>query len=420
MKKTLVIALREFSTAVLRPGFVVTLIAMPLFFVVVPGVLIYLMNSAPGPSTRRRPVAVIDNAGIIDSRLLDDINRSPAGVASQKAPSGPDATFVEYHDLPQALADLSSGRLSGCYVVESDYLTTGNVTSYEIEGGLFSFMLAKPTEALGDILRVCLLERRVGGDIVERVNKPVAIHENSVSKQGLIKPVAGGLDKIAGVLLPIGAFILLSTAILASSGYLLQSTAEERESRILEVLVSSVTPAQLLVGKIAGLGGAGLLQAVAYLVIIAVPSAMFFPAAGFGIMRLVLCLVFVALGYVLFATLMAATGIISDTVQDSTQYSLIWAAFSVLPILFIQQLSITPNSIGSRLLSFFPLTAPGTMILRTIQSGATIFDIVASIISLMLGIWMATVAAARLFRTRSLMYGKRITLQEVLRWLRTS
>lgn len=147
---------------------------------------------------------------------------------------------------------------------------------------------------------------------------------------------------------------------------------------------------------------------------------MFFPAAGFGIVRLLLCLVFVALGYLLFASLMAATGIISDTVQDSTQYSLIWAAFSVLPILFIQQLSVAPNSIASRLLSFFPLTAPGTMILRTIQSGAPTLDIVASIVSLILGIWIATVAAARLFRTRSLMYGKRIKLQEVLRWLRTS
>ena len=117
---------------------------------------------------------------------------------------------------------------------------------------------------------------------------------------------------------------------------------------------------------------------------------------------------------------MAGTGIINDTVQDGTQYSMIWGAFSVLPIVFIQPLSLSPNSLSSRVLSFFPLTAPGTMILRIVQSGAPTLDIVASIVSLILGIWIATVAAARLFRTRSLMYGKRITLQEVLRWLRTS
>jgi ABC-2 type transport system permease protein len=429
MKKILTIALREFSTTVLRPGFVLTLIAMPLFFVVVPGVLIYLMNSGPAtstgrPATHRRPAALVDNANIVDSELLDYSHQEPPALASQSrlrgTDAGPDAGFVRYDDLQHALADLGSGRLSAGYVIEPDYLATGNITSYEIEGGLFSSLLSHQTDALDEILRASLLKQHVGTDVVERVNKPVALHENSVSRQGLIKPVTSGIEKIGAVFLPLGMFILLSAAILASSGYLLQSTAEERENRVLEVLISSVTPIQLLVGKIVGLAGAGLLQAAAYLILIGVPSAMFFSASGFGIAKLLICLIYVALGYLLFASLMAATGIISDTVQDSTQYGLIWGAFSVLPILFIQPLSTSPNSVASRLLSFFPLTAPGTMILRTIGSGAPPLDIAISVISLVLGIWLATIAAARLFRTTSLMYGKRFTPQEVLRWLRNS
>jgi len=420
MKKTLIIALREFSTTVLRRGFVLTLIAMPLFFVAVPGVLIYLMNSGPGPAKGRQPAALIDNANIIASELLDGSQSSDPAFASRESPGGPDTGFVKYDDLQQGLADLRRGRLSACYVIEPDYLATGNVTSYQQEGALFSSLLSQQPGTLDQILRISLVEQRVGNDILQRVNNPVTLHENSVSSQGVIKPMASGLEKIAGVFLPLATFILLSSAILASSGYLLQSTAEERENRVLEILISSVTPTQLLVGKIAGLSVAGLLQAAVYLLAIAVPSAIFFPASSFDIARLLLCLVYVVLGYLLFASLMAGTGIINDTVQDGTQYSMIWGAFSVLPILFIQPLSLSPNSLSARVLSFFPLTAPGTMILRIVQSGAPVLDIGVSILSLCLGIWMATIAAARLFRTRSLMYGKRIALQDLLRWLHTS
>src|SRR5215469_5636367 len=143
MKKTLIIALREFSTTVLRRGFVLTLIAMPLFFVVVPGVLIYLMNSGPGPAKGRQPAALIDNAGIISPELLDETLVK-------------DAPFTKYDDLQQALFDLRNGRVSGCYVIEHDYLETGNVTSYAQEGGLFSSLLSQQSDALDDILRFSL------------------------------------------------------------------------------------------------------------------------------------------------------------------------------------------------------------------------------------------------------------------------
>ena len=416
MKKILIIARHEFIATVARKGFVLTLAAMPLFFVAVPGMLIYLMSSQTGAGARK-VIGLVDRAGTVDPESIQQSTPRPRAESSQDD-SDKSVAFAGYDDLDRALNELRLGRLSAVYVIEPDYVATGNVTSFEREGGLFSSLLSRQANDLDHIMRVSLLKKRVSGDIVERVNKPVVLRENTISRQGEVKPVPAGLEKIAGVLLPVGMFILLSTTILASSSYLLQSTAEERENRVLEVLISSVRPTQLLVGKILGLGGAGLVQVATYLLILVLPAAVFFSASGFGTTKILLSLLYVVLGYLLFASLMAGTGMVSDTVQDSTQYSLIWASFSVLPILLIQPLSSAPNSTMAKVLSFFPLTAPGTMILRTVLSNVPLLDVLISAAGLILGTVLAISGAAKLFRTASLMYGKRLGAREVLRWLR--
>ena len=213
-------------------------------------------------------------------------------------------------------------------------------------------------------------------------------------------------------------FFLLTMSIFMSSGYLLQGIAEEKQNRVIEILLSSVTPTQLLMGKMLGLGGAGLLQVAFYVVLLFLPASLILAILTVSIGQILLSLVYVALGYFLFASLMAATGLLGSTSQESQQLSIVWTMTSMIPMFLVASLMQQPHSWLARSLSFFPLTAPVTMLLRLSTGEVPATDVLISTAVLILGIVLAVKGASRLIRTASLMYGKRPRLGEIYRWLK--
>jgi ABC-2 type transport system permease protein len=124
------------------------------------------------------------------------------------------------------------------------------------------------------------------------------------------------------------------------------------------------------------------------------------------------------IGYLLFASLMAATGMITRTAQESAQMSAWWTLSSMAPVFLLPAILTTPNGLLSRALSFFPLSSPVTMLLRlSITPDVPVIDIVVSIVLGAIG-YAALVGTVRVFRAATLMYGKRPTLPELMRWLR--
>ncbi|MGH9765726.1 MAG: hypothetical protein ACREAC_33230, partial [Blastocatellia bacterium] len=201
MSKILIIARREFTVTVVRAGFVLTLIAMPLFFVVLPGLLIYLMNSPPGAAgaTQGGRIGVVDHANLVHLERAATPSLSPRNGTAPDAGGSKGTLFISYPELDQALNDLASERISVCYVIDRNYPATGEVASYQREGGLFSSLLSRPEDDLDRLLRASLLKDRLDEKAIERVIQPVVIKENSVSKQGEIKPVKSGLDRIGAI-----------------------------------------------------------------------------------------------------------------------------------------------------------------------------------------------------------------------------
>jgi ABC-2 type transport system permease protein len=149
-----------------------------------------------------------------------------------------------------------------------------------------------------------------------------------------------------------------------------------------------------------------------------IPTAAMFSFIEFSVGKVLLSFVYFILGYLLFASLMAGTGTIGNTVQESSQLSLIWTMTSMLPMFMMVTLSEAPNSALARALSFFPLTAPVTMLLRISSTKVSPVDVVISIGVLTLSIYVSVKGAAKLFRVTSLMYGKRPSLPELIRWMR--
>jgi len=280
----------------------------------------------------------------------------------------------------------------------------------EIQWAMKSFLLSN------------LLEGQTSLEIAERVKAPLQLYSIRLDETGNVATEQGG---VGAFIIPFLFGFLLIIAIFSSSGYLLQGLGEEKENRIMEILLSSVSTRQLLTGKVLGLGAAGLVQMVIWLL-----SAVFLVRLASttigGVLStlqisgnlLFLGIVYFFLGYLLFAVLMAGIGAIGATARESQQMSMLiimpvwipaWVSF-----LFIED----PDHIVNTILTIIPITAPMAVFMRLGTSGIPTWELIVSITLLVVSILGALVLAAKVFRTFLLIYGKRPRLGEIIRCLR--
>jgi ABC-2 type transport system permease protein len=229
----------------------------------------------------------------------------------------------------------------------------------------------------------------------------------------------------AALILPYIFGILLMMAIFTSSGYLLQGLGEEKENRVMEILLSSISPKQLLAGKVLGLGAAGLVQIIVWL--ISTNFLMKMASATWGNVLgslqvppefLILGIIYFILGYLLVAVLMAGLGSISPTAREGQQMSAFFIIPVLIPIYFMALIMEHPENIVVKILTFIPITAPVTVMVRLGLSEIPLWELLLSIGILILSIWGCFVLCTKLFRTYLLMYGKRPDLREIVRSFR--
>jgi ABC-2 type transport system permease protein len=402
MKKILLVAKWEFFGTVTRRGYIIAVVAMPVVFGLFMGLAVIAGRSAPR-AVADRPVALVDSAHMLDRTAIA-------------------APLIEYPTVGGALDALRSRVVSTVFVIESNYMTTGRITSYGIDTGLFAIPNdRRRQDALAQTIRTSLIAPALTGDPLARATAPTArVLRLHIDDQGGVTPDADGVAAIGPFAGSFGVFLIFTMAIFFSAGFLLQATIEDRQNRMMEILLSSLDIEELLVGKILGLGAAGLLQVVIYLGLIVVPGMTFLAIFQVPVARLGLSLVYFALGYTLFACLMTATGALGRSAQESTQLSTIWTMTAISPMFFLAPIAVTPNGLLARGLSFFPLTAPVTMILRLSTGDVPPLDIILSIAIGVAAIYLSLRAASRVLRAASLMYGKRPTLPELLHWLRAT
>jgi len=328
--------------------------------------------------------------------------------------NGKDQTikFIQYSDVAAARQDLESGTLSGYLVIPEDYIKTGTVESYVMGKGTDI-----PHEELSELMVNNLLQDKVDEDTLQRVKDPITFKRFSIETTGEVNE-KGLSDMLEDFALPYMIGILLLISIFTSSGYLLQSVAEEKESRIIEIILSSVTPMELLTGKILGLGSVGLLQ-IAIWLSVGFAGLIYVFAISINPLLLILSLAYFVLGFLLFASMMGAVGAISGSMRESQQLIPIFTFPAVAPILFMQVLITEPEGKLSMFFSMFPLTSPVAMLIRMGVSDVPIYQIAVSLLILVVSVYFVILASARLFRVGLLMYGKRPAIGEIVRYLKT-
>jgi len=196
---------------------------------------------------------------------------------------------------------------------------------------------------------------------------------------------------------------------------------EEKENRVIEVILSSVTPRELLFGKLLGLGAAGLLQLGVWVSVAGFASSLLAAAAlAYLNWKLFLfCLLFFVGGYMMVGSLMTGTGALGSNARESQQLSVIWTLCLVIPpAMTWMPIVDDPNAWMARALGWFPLTGPITMMIRLGPGKVPTWDALVALVCLAVGVYLSIRGAAALFRLGLLMYGKRPSLREIARQLR--
>jgi ABC-2 type transport system permease protein len=409
MRKILEVARHEFIISLKRPSFIIATVAIPLLGLVGLLVSVYLGGQA-GDFLKRQFVGTAKPVGYVDQ----------VGLFTPPLPEYADL-FIPYPNEEAAREALFADEIETYLLIPGDYLKTGRVIGYSKGRGLTS-AISMSEEQIRPFLVDHLLAGQVDADLRARVRAPMNLQPVSLSPEG-----EGSEDTasfVANIAIPYAFSILLVIAIFTSSGFLLQGVSEEKESRVIEILLSSLTPMELLAGKILGLGALGLVQILFWLgsawalIGIAVTGLALFGAINLDLMTIVLALVYFLLGYLLFATLMASAGSLGTSAREGQQIAGIFSGLTAIPFMVSGFIWTNPNSLLVQVLSYIPFTSPVMMLQRLGMTEVPLYQIAISLILLILGIGGTLWAGAKVFRMGLLMYGKRPSVSEILRALR--
>ena len=316
---------------------------------------------------------------------------------------------------------VSSGAIDGYLWLTDQAISKGKVTYVSrslADFGESSFL----GEELNHVILFARLTRNgLGPDQVDQMLKPLKVTSVRIERGREVK--GSGSGKFMEIMI---MALLLYSAILFYGISVMRSVLEEKNSRVLEVLLSSSTSTELMTGKLFGVAAVGLTQILVWSVIggvVALPSLAMNPAFSDLEIQpgvLVAFAVFFLLGYLLYSALYAVIGAITTTEQEGQQLQFVIVLPLIVSLLLMVTVIRTPNAPAVFWLSMVPFFSPLLMFIRIVVQTPPLWQIVLSAFLLALTTAGAMALGARIFRVGVLMYGKRPTLPEILKWLKYS
>ncbi|HEX8722494.1 MAG TPA: ABC transporter permease [Pyrinomonadaceae bacterium] len=447
MRKFLAVVRREYVQRVRSRMFLVVTLGGPVMFALFTVVPVLLAGIKAGGPTR---VAVLDETGRLFERVRDsvDARRGDGDEEEEDRPDEAEAARRSTEQGARARLEQASKAAAQGYVFER--VETEGRAAEELRAGLDERVRRDELDAyvvlprdllergeaeyharnLGDVftrgqvrdavvraVRDARLDARgVSADVMRAVNRPVRLRATGAG--------GGEEDKGQGFFLVFGAGFVIYLTILLYGQTILGAVIEEKETRIAEILFSSIRPFALMSGKLIGVSLVALTQFAIWAAAVLGLGAYFaasgvavsFPRVPAGVLAYVA--LFFLLGYFIYATIYALVGSMVTTAQEGGQLSMPIILLLVAGFYMAFPVIRSPNSPFAFWVSLVPFFAPITMLTRIVSQQPPFWQI-----ALSLGIGFATVAlllwlASRVYRVGMLMYGKRATIPEVLRWVR--
>jgi ABC-2 type transport system permease protein len=417
MNKTLSLIKREFKTKLFTKGFLISTMLGPLFIV---GIIFLPLYFEDYSETEPTVIQVVDHSGMLAEVLQENFsdtleNGQPRYIISPVKNSIYEAGKEQFY---QAIED---GYVDLLLIIPEDILDNGAIVfiSATLSQRDFIRLARQRIDAAVNKIRL----QRAGFDPgeIDRLTRRVEFKSLKISKGKETEKRFGEEWPIAFTFL-----MILYVTIVIYGAAVMRGVLEEKTSRILEILLSSSNSFQLMMGKLFGIGSVGLAQYLIW-VTIALGTLTIAGASAPSIMNYVSVspvifiyfILFFVIGYFQFSTLYAAVGAMCSTQEDAQAMSAPVTLLIIIP--FIISISVggsDPSSSLSQVLSLLPFFAPILMFLRIQLSSPAMWEIAAAVLINILAIIIFTWLSARIYRVGVLIYGKRPTMPEILRWLR--
>jgi ABC-2 type transport system permease protein len=430
------VATFEFLSAVRRPGYLIATFGMPLFMaaygamVAIPA---YYMDKKD-----REPAAygVVDTGGVLQlsgdtaaraEEVPDELRRAlesaGQGAALEKLLGGSRFTFRPYATDSDARSALLKQQIRGYYVLSPEYLHGGGIDVYGPDTIRLSSNDGRT--AFSDLLRRHLLAGKVDGTIAARVLDPTGrIRRYGVKQTGEVID-ADRVSTAVRIVVPVAFMVLFLLSVLMTSGFLLQGTATEKENKVVDVLLASANPDEVLGGKLLGLGAAGLLQIVVWLGLLLFGGIGVLPlviAAHIDVpwMAIALALPLFIVSFMFFGSLMLGSGSLGSNMREAQQLAMVWSLTAALPLMMMGLMLQDPHGTVARVLTWIPVTSSAVVMLRASLDPGSLawWEVAGAFAVLVVSMWIAVRIGARLFRIGLLSSGARPSLREIVRQAR--
>ncbi len=425
MRKLGAVIRREYSERVRSRWFVIATLFGPLFFgalMVLPSLL--ASKERDGKASR---IVIVDGTGVgLGERIATNLAgglTSDAGATRVLLVGS--AGVAEAESLSTRL--VVNDSISGYLVLDSASVSRGQAR-YAGSNTTALFDMQRLERALQRELLVWRIEQ---SGIDAEVGRTLATTTATVQTERLSKKGRGGSGQV-NFFVGLAVAMLLYLTIFIYGLNVLRGVLEEKQTRVAEVVISSIPASRLLIGKVIGVGGVGFTQLLLWMLMSAViwqvrtpllasmgvPDVSTFSVPSVTPGMIVLLLAFFVTGFFLYAGLFAAAGATVSSEQEAQQAQLPIILLLVSSIIFAQNILLAPDGTLARVMSMLPHSAPIIMPLRMTVSPVPNSELAIALLSVTLGAVASTWAAGRIYRVGLLMYGKRPSVGELLKWMR--
>ena len=405
-KKMLTVFVWEFLQKIRSKGFIFSMIFMPAVIIGFTLIPTYLADREP---KRTLTIAVADETGLAAREL--EFKLSSAFMQNEGANSISiiPVLFTTYDSTVLAGSQLvQKGIVDGFLFFDATALDKQNIPYY-----------VKGSE---NLIAFRTLENAVNAMVMELNVKKLdltAEQIRDITQTARLKMIRIGSEEtemiekyLAGIIL----VMMLFFAIFNSGGSFMRGISEEKNNRVIEILISSVTPGELMTGKILGLGSVGLTQILIWGLL---GTLLGGNALDFLSPFLLICFtIYFILGFLMYAGLFSVVGSVLSSEQDIQPVQAVLSMIGILPVALAILVLQDPDSLLVAVLSYVPLLTPTLMILRMVISAPSVIQIVSTMAVLFFSLIVTLRLASKIFHVALLMHGKKPSFREIMKWVR--
>lgn len=433
MSKIGIVISREYKERVTKKSFIISTILLPLLMIVLMAAPALLMTFTTSES---KTIMVVDNSNVIAGSLQNT----------------DEVTYIVTNEPVDSL--LANKSIDGVLIIDQDIvnkpsglsLYTNEASSMNIESNIRS-----QVESTIEQERLKQYDIENLDQIMKEVKANVTMQTYRNDKEEGNKASSSELSYIVGLLMD----MLLYFFLILYGQMVMTSIIEEKNNRVLEIMVSSIKPAQLMLGKIVGIGLVAVTQVLIWAVLMSICSGVLLPAlipadvmnevtaysagtidittatndvdmlhiisvlsnVGYILTLFAYLLLFLVGGFLFYAAMYAAIGSAVDNIQDAGQFQGIILAPVLVGFVLSTSIVADPNSTLATVMSMIPFTSPMIMMSR-IPFGIAAWEIVVSLVILYASFFGTVWLAAKIYRVGIFMYGKKPTIKEIIRWVK--